>query len=120
MLQYPDQKWLILDSTVILARQHAAGPNTNDNHEDLGQSRHGFGTKIHSPVDSLGHPTRIELSPGQDANINHAESLIEGQKADAMIGDKGHDSDKHVKSVESTGRKPSSVTQESDSSTQIR
>src|ERR1700728_4154655 len=51
-LQDPDLEWLMLDSTVIRAHQHAAGLNTAENDEALGRSRGGFSTKIHIGVDA--------------------------------------------------------------------
>jgi len=43
------------------------------------------------------------LSGGQEADITYAEPLIEGQRFDAGIGDKGYDSDRLVKAIESQG-----------------
>jgi putative transposase len=51
----------------------------------------------------LGNPTRILLSGGQEADITYAEPLIEGQRFDAGIGDKGYDSDRLVKAIENQG-----------------
>jgi transposase len=69
----------------------------------LGRSRGGFSTKIHVSTDGLGNPTRILLSGGQEADITYAEPLIEGQRFGAGIGDKGYDSDRLVKVIESQG-----------------
>jgi transposase len=69
----------------------------------LGRSRGGFSTKIHVSADGLGNPTRFLLSGGQEADITYAEPLIEGQRSDAGIGDKGYDSDRLVEVIEGQG-----------------
>ncbi len=69
----------------------------------LGRSRGGFSTKIHVATDGLGNPPRFLLSGGQEADISHAEPLIEGQRFGAGIGDKGYDSDRLVAVIESQG-----------------
>ena len=43
------------------------------------------------------------MSGGQEADISHAEPLIEGQQFEAGIGDKGYDSDRLVKTSEGQG-----------------
>jgi len=102
-VQDPDLEWLMIDSTVIRAHQHAAGLNGGLDDQALGRSRGGFGTKIHLAVESLGNPVSIELSPGQDADVTHAEKLLGGHQPEAVLGDKGYDSDAFVATVESRG-----------------
>jgi transposase len=103
VVQDTDLEWLMLDSTVIRAHQHAAGMNGGDNDQALGRSRGGFGTKIHVAVDALGNPVSIHVSPGQDADITHAEALLGDHEPEAVLGDKGYDSDAFVETVESRG-----------------
>jgi transposase len=43
------------------------------------------------------------LSGGQEADISHAEPLIEGQRFEAGIGDKSYDSDRLIAVIESQG-----------------
>ena len=99
----PDLEWLMIDSTVIRAHHHAAGMNGGDDDQDLGRSRGGFGTKVHLSVDALGLPLEIHLSPGQDADITHAETVLGDHKPEAVLGDKGYDSDAFAKAVEDRG-----------------
>jgi len=99
----PDLEWLMLDSTVIRAHIHAAGMNGGENDQALGRSRGGFGTKIHLAVDSLGNPVSIHLSPGQDADVTHGEALLGDHEAEAVLADKGYDSDEFVETIESRG-----------------
>lgn len=49
-------------------------------------------TKIHLLTDGLGRPLRFILTPGQAADIKSAPDLLEGMKAEAVIADKGYDS----------------------------
>ena len=42
-------------------------------------------------VDALGNPLRCLLSAGQLSDVTHAQALIEGFKADAVLGDKAYD-----------------------------
>lgn len=102
-LQDPDLEWLLIDSTVIRAHQHAAGMNTGGADEDLGRSCGGFGTKIHAGFDALGNPVTCHLSPGQDADITHAETVIGDRTPGAVLGDKGYDSDAFVESLQKRG-----------------
>jgi transposase len=102
-IQDPDLEWLMIDSSVIRAHHHAAGMNGGDDDQDLGRSRGGFGTKIHLAVDSLGNPVVIHLSPGQDADISHAETLLGDLDPEKLLADKGYDSDAFVKLVEERG-----------------
>jgi len=103
-LQDPDLEWLLLDSTVVRAHQHAAGAEgSSAQAEALGRSRGGFSTKIHVVVDALGNPVRILLSPGQAADITYASTLIDGLNADIVIGDRGYDGDALLKKIKEAG-----------------
>jgi transposase len=102
-IQDPDLEWLMIDSTVIRAHQHAAGMNGGEDDQALGRSRGGFGTKIHLAVDSLGNPVSIELSPGQDADCIHAEKLLGDHKPEAVLGDKGYDTNELIEKIEKRG-----------------
>ena len=102
-LQDPDLEWLMIDSTGIRAHRHAAGLNTDASDEDLGRSRGGFGTKIHAGFDALGNPVAFELSPGQGADVTHAEAVIGGRQPEVVIGDKWYDSDAFVETLRTRG-----------------
>ena len=100
----PDLEWLILDSTVIRAHQHAAGAVKNGGVDQaLGRSRGGFGTKLHIAVDGLGNPVEFLLTGGQEADINQGPALIEGHDTKAVIADKGYDGDDFVATIEARG-----------------
>lgn len=69
----------------------------------LGRSRGGFGTKIHAAVSPLGHPVELRLTPGQASDIKQAEGLLGDHEPEAVIADKGYDSDAFVAAVEGRG-----------------
>jgi transposase len=69
----------------------------------LGRSRGGFGSKIHVAVDGLGNPVRLIVTAGQAGDLTVAEALLDGFEPEAVIGDKGYDSDKFVAAVRATG-----------------
>ena len=50
-------------------------------------------TKIHAIVDALGNPVALSLTPGQAADITQAAPLLETVEPDALLADKGYDSD---------------------------
>jgi transposase len=102
-LKDPDLEWLLIDSSVIRAHPHAGGMNTPPNDQALGYSRGGFGTKVHVGFDALGNPVSVVLSPGQDADVTHAPAVLGAHHPDAVLGDKGYDSDAFVALVEGRG-----------------
>jgi transposase len=67
--------------------------------EALGRSRDGFLTKIPIAVDAMGNLVEFLLTAGQEADVTQAEALIEGHEAEAVIADKGYDSDAPVRAV---------------------
>jgi transposase len=62
-------------------------------------------TKIHACVDALGNPLRLILTAGQMADVTQGAALVEAIATDAVIADKGYDSDALVATIESTGAK---------------
>ena len=71
--------------------------------EALGRSRGGFSTKLHAAVDALGNPLRFIVTAGQPAEITQAEVLVSGFSAEAVVADKGYDSDAFVDQIEQSG-----------------
>ena len=69
----------------------------------LGRSRGGFSTKIHIAVDALGNPLRLLLTTGQRHDSPQAAALIEDFEPQALIADKGYDSDALIESVTAKG-----------------
>ena len=59
----------------------------------MGRSRGGLTTKLHLLTDGSGRPIKLKLTGGQTADCKQAIPLLAGQKADAVLADKGYDSD---------------------------
>lgn len=54
-------------------------------------------------MDALGHPVRLIVTAGQEADITQGAALLEGFVTEAVIADKGYDSDALVAAIEATG-----------------
>ena len=54
-------------------------------------------------MSGLGLPARLTLSPGQDADITHADALLEGYAPAVVIADKGYDKQALVDAIEAKG-----------------
>ena len=57
-------------------------------------------------VDALGNPVALSLTAGQAADITQAEPLLESLEPDALLADKGYDSDALVRNLEARGITP--------------
>jgi transposase len=54
-------------------------------------------------VNGLGLPVKIVLTPGQDADVSQAKTLLKGVPFAVVIADKGYDSQAVVDAVEAQG-----------------
>jgi putative transposase len=72
----------------------------------LGRGCGGFGTKIHAAVNPLGHPVAMHLSGANAADSPHLPALIAGVDADAVLADKGYDSDANRDAIRAQGAEP--------------
>ena len=54
-------------------------------------------------MDALGNPIRLILTAGQVADITQGVALVEDIPTEAVIADKGYDSDALVQAIEDTG-----------------
>jgi transposase len=101
-----DLEWLMIDSTIVRAHQHAAGARKEKGGRmprGLGRSRGGLSTKIHVAGDALGNPVRLIASPGQRNDIAFTHDLVDGFEAGATIADKGYDADHLHEKIAETG-----------------
>jgi len=89
----PDFEYLIIDSTLIRAHQHAAGEKGGAEDQAIGRSRGGLSTKIHMAVRGLGCPVRFTLTAGQKGDAPQAADLIEDLPAKIVMADTAYDSD---------------------------
>lgn len=77
----PDFEYLIVDSTIVRAHQHAAGAKKG-------------GLKIRRlAVRGLGCPVRFTLTAGQKGDAPQAAALIEGLPAEIFMADTAYDAD---------------------------
>jgi transposase len=72
----------------------------------LGRSRGGFGTKIHAAVNPLGHPVALKLTGAEAAESPHLPGLIAGIATEAVLADKGYDSDANRAAIRRQGARP--------------
>ncbi|MDR3420654.1 MAG: IS5 family transposase [Xanthobacteraceae bacterium] len=89
----PDFEYLIVDSTIVRAHQHAAGAKKGSEDQAIGRSRGGLSTKIHMAVRGLGCPVRFTLTAGQKGDAPQAAALIEGLPAEVVMADTAYDAD---------------------------
>lgn len=54
-------------------------------------------------MDALGNPWRLILTAGQEADVTQGAPLIKDWETQAVIADKGYDSDELVKSITAQG-----------------
>lgn len=72
----------------------------------MGRSRGGFGTKIHGVVTPLGHPVVLKLTGSEAADSPQLPELIAGQQTEAVLADKGYDSDANREAIRQHGAEP--------------
>jgi len=75
----------------------------NGGDQAIGRSRGGLTTKIHVTVDALGNPVRLILTGGQLANVTQGAALVAAIPTEAVVADKGYDSDVLIEAIETTG-----------------
>ena len=97
---------LLLDSSIIRAHQHAAGGKKGAEHEALGRSRGGYGTKIHAAVNEHGTVVKLDLTGGERHDLCKANELIADCVAKHVVGDKGYDSDQFRAEIRRQRAKP--------------
>jgi transposase len=108
-IQHPDLQHILIDSTI--ARAHACAAGAAGSHaeaEALGRSKGGFSCKIHAITDGLGNPLNFILTPGQASDIGQAKPLLEltPEGAQALLADKGYDSDEFAQAIEAKEMQP--------------
>ena len=111
-LRDDDTEWLSVDSSCVRATGAAAGVKKKSDgsggqsDEALGRSRVGFGTKIHAVVSPLGHPVVITVTGSPASDGPQLPGLIAGVRTDAVLADKGYDSDANRAAIRSQGAVP--------------
>ena len=75
-------------------------------HEALGRSRGGYGTKIHAAVNEHGTVVKLDLTGGERHDLCKANELIADCVAKHVVGDKGYDSDQFRAEIRRQRAKP--------------
>ncbi|MDG6095160.1 IS5 family transposase [Acetobacter sp. AN02] len=102
-----DNEYMMIDSTIVRVHQHSAGaPQKGGADQAIGRSRGGLTTKIHAICDALGNPVEIDITPGQDADINRAEPMLENIDPDAFLADRAYDADRLIDRLTERGVTP--------------
>jgi transposase len=70
LVENVDMEWVMMDSTIVRAHQHAAGAKKGNQNQALGRSCGGFSTKIHAACDALGNPIRFILTGGEASDYS--------------------------------------------------
>ncbi len=99
----PDFEYLIVDSTIFRAHQHASCAKKGLKIKALGRSRGGLSTKTHMAVRGLGCPVRFALEAGQKSDAPQADALIEDLRAQVVLADAAYDSDRLRKAMPTRG-----------------
>jgi transposase len=98
-----DTEWEFIDGTYVKAHQHSAGACSEES-QAIGKSRAGLTTKIHLAVDSYGLPIEFMITGGEVHDSVAATELIERlPDAEAIMADKGYDSEKIREQIEAKG-----------------
>ncbi len=87
-----DNKYLMLDSTIVRAHQQAASGKGEAKDQALGRSRGGLTTKIHMLADTLGRLLRFIVTARQIGDVTQAPALLKGQEGHAVLADIAYDS----------------------------
>jgi transposase len=101
----PDLEWEFIDGSYVKAHQHSAGAAGKES-QAIGKSRAGNTSKIHLAVDSYGLPIEFVITGGETHDSKAASELItQLPAADAVVADKGYDSEAIRELIEKKGAK---------------
>lgn len=99
-----ENHYLMTDSTIVRGHQQAAtGHKKGPRRQGFGAFPGGLSTKVHLLADEPGLPVAFRIMAGQAAEYAQAISLLQGQRAEAVIVDKGYDSTEIVTTIEMLG-----------------
>jgi transposase len=101
----PDLEWEFIDGSYVKAHQHSAGAAGADS-QAIGKSRAGNTSKIHLAVDSYGLPIEFLITGGQTHDSKATSELMaQLPTSEAVVADKGYDSEAIRELIEKTGAK---------------
>ena len=82
-----------VDASHVKVHQCALNPAGGRETQAVGLTKGGWNSKVHAAVDSAGVPRVLLLSAGNEADVDHAEEVLEGVDMKIAVLDKGYDSD---------------------------
>ena len=82
-----------LDTTHVKLHRCACNPSGGQAFQAMGRTKGGMNSKVGAIVDEAGQPIRLLLSAGNEADISHAQPLIEEIPRNLLAADKAFDSD---------------------------
>ena len=74
--------------------------------QGLGRSCGGFSTKIHAVCDALGNPLDFIITGGEVADCTQMAELLKNLEFEAVLADKGYDSNLIVELITKQGAEP--------------
>ena len=89
----PDLEYVAIDGSYIKVHQDGSGGQETKEEAKIGPSRGGNTTKVHALCDALGNIVDFEVTPGNTAEVKVAPELIKNCGAEAILADKGYDSE---------------------------
>jgi IS5 family transposase len=92
-----DWSWLSMDGSMV--KSPLGSEDTGPNPTDRGKK----GTKRSILVDATGMPVRVLVTAGTVADCTVAPELLNGFTAEAVIADKGYDSQEIVEFIKHSG-----------------
>jgi len=98
-----------IDSTIVRARQHAAGVKGGDQRQEArGRPRGGFSTKIHLRTDAEVRSLDFELTGGEAHEVKSYEAPMELCEArpEKLLADEDYDTDAIRDDLEARGIEP--------------
>lgn len=101
----PDIEWPFIDGSYVKAHQDSTGASTGEA-EAIGKSRASNTSKIHLAVDAYGLPNAFRITGGEVHDSTEVQALINDlPSGEALVADKGHDSESIREQVEAKGMK---------------
>jgi transposase len=95
-----------LDSTHVKVHRGASNPRGGQASQAMGRTKGGMNTKLHAVVDEAAQPGRLFLSAGHEADLSHAQTMVEEIPGALLVGDKGYDSDPFRQWLRERGLEP--------------
>jgi transposase len=82
-----------VDASHVKVHQYGLNPAGGRETQAVGLTKGGWNTKVHAAVDGAGRPRVLLLSAGHEADVSHAEGVLEHLDVKIAVLDKGYDSD---------------------------